>query len=352
MQILVATFDAWSHVTQAVPLVQRLVQRGHIVRWLVHPRFKVLVERSGATLLRPQAMPSHRDIGGMRLSEWVAMFHREAMAQAADLTAALEDAPTDVLLIDPTFPGMRAVTPGYPDCLPVLFGCVPLLHIPAECELVLQASLPSMELPVPPQHQSRVAFVGPLLPAPTPDLPPPPDLDPTKPLVIVTQGTLASDPTLLIDVACAALADVDVQVLATCQPRPVPANARCVPWLSFAHVLPKAACVVSGAGFATAQWCSAAGIPLVQAGDTEDKPEVARRIAWAGIGVSIVGKPTTDATLREAVWEVTQNPRYRAEAARHAMQCAWQDSPTLACQILEATRRQSVPLTEDAHAAA
>lgn len=346
MRVVVATFDAWSHVTQAVPLVQRLVARGHQVSWLVHGRFKALVERAGATLLRPQAMPSHEKIGAMLLADWVAMFQREAMAQAADLTLALEETTPDALLVDPTFVGVSAVIPGYPDTLPVLFGCVPLLSIFPECELVLQASLPQMELPVPPQYQGRVAFVGPMLPAPTPDLPPPPDLD-GRPLVIVTQGTLATDPTRVIDVACEALADFPVQVLATCQPRPLPDNVTCVPWLSFAHTLPKAACVVSGAGFATAQWCAAAGVPLVQAGSTEDKPEVGKRIDWAGLGIDVTGKPTTPTTFRDAIAAVLQNPRYREQAWRLAAQTALQDCPTLACQVLEAARARSIPNAEE-----
>lgn len=351
MRILLATFDAYSHVTQAIPLVQRLVVRGHTVRWLVHERFRTLVHRAGATHLRAST-PSHANIPAMSQPAWVAMFGQEAMSQAADLITALEDEPADVLLVDLTYVGVSAAMPGYPDTMVGVFGCIPLLSIPGEAEFVLQATLPQLELPIPPQHQSRVACIGPLLPPPTPDLPAAPEIDPTVPLIVVTQGTLATDPATLILPALEALADLPVQVLATCKLRDVPRNARCVPWLPFHAVVPRAACVVSAAGFATMQWCAASGVPMVAAGETEDKPDVGARVEWAGLGVSVCGAALTPEVLRDAVTRVLLNPRYRAEAQRLAAQCALIDSATAGVQVIEWARARAVPATEVEHAAA
>ena len=196
------------------------------------------------------------------------------------------------------------------------------------------------------QVQGIVACIGPLLLAPQPGDPPCPEVDPTMPLVLVTQGTLATNPALWLDPALEALADLPVQVIATCPERPHPANARCVPWVPFATLLPKAAVVVSAGGFATMNWCAAAGVPMVVGGETEDKPEVGRRVEWAGLGQYVSGRPTSPDTLREAVLTVLHNPRYREQAWRLAAQCALQDSATVGCEVIEMARARSVPNVE------
>lgn len=345
MRILLATLDLYSHVTQAVPLVQRLVLRGHTVRWLVHDRFASVVQGAGATLLRPSS-PSHAATPAMMLQDWVGMFQAEAGFQAADLAQAMDDETPDVLLVDPTIVGVTAAN-AYPNVLVGMLGCVPLLHIPAEVEFVLQASLPQMELPLPPQYAAKVSCIGPLLAPPTPG-PPAPDLHPDRPLILITQGTLASDPELLIRPALEAFRNFPAQILATCAPlKDIPHNARCVPWVPFHQILPKAAVVVSAGGFATAQWCAAAGVPMVVDGKTEDKPDVGARVEWAGIGKSLCGAPTTPNAIRDAVHEVLLNPRYREQAYRLAAQCALQDSATLGLQVIEMTRARAVPNTEE-----
>lgn len=334
MRILLVTFDAWSHVTQAMPLVHRLVVRGHAVRWLVHGRFKSLVTMAGATLVKSQA-PSHEAIPSMSLDAWISMFGAEAMTQAADMIATLEDAPADVLLVDPTMVGVAAVAPQFPELLVGQFGCIPYLHMHADAAFAVQASLPQMELPIPAAVQARVACIGPLLPAPMPNLPKAPILPTGRPIVLVTQGTLATDPSAVILPTIEALADEPVHVIATCKRNAQAANAECVPWVPFHEVLPRVACVVSGAGFATMQWCAAAGVPMVQAGQTEDKPAVGARVDWSGLGMNLCDQVVTPEVIRQAVGTVLSNPRYREQAMRFARQCAFQDSATAGAQVIE-----------------
>lgn len=345
MRILLATFDAYSHVTQAIPLVQRLVVRGHEVRWLTHRRFSKQVASAGATLVPQAVIPSHEGIPAMSMDGWIALLRTEALVQAADLNVALDDG-ADVLLVDPMMAGVSACAPAFPDTLVGMFGCVPLLHAFPEADFILQASLPSCELPIPPQYQGIVACIGPLLPPPVPGQPPAPEVDPSKPLVLVTQGTLATDTSVWTDHALEALADLPVQVIATCEKRAHPDNARCLPWVPFATTLPQASVVVSAGGFATMQWCCAAGVPMVVGGTTEDKPEVGRRVEWAGLGRNLSGVPTSPESIRDAVIEVLQNPRYREQAWRLAAQCALQDSATIGAQVIEMARARSVSTEE------
>lgn len=59
---------------------------------------------------------------------------------------------------------------------------------------------------------------------------------------------------------------------------------------------------------------------IVIAGDTEDKPEVATRVSWSGVGINLkTGHPKPDA-IRSAVETVLSPPRYREAAERAAEQ--------------------------------
>ena len=56
------------------------------------------------------------------------------------------------------------------------------------------------------------------------------------------------------------------------------------------------------------------GVPLVVAGDSEDKPEVAARVHWSGVGVDLrTGRPSP-ARVAEAVRRVLARPAYAARA--------------------------------------
>jgi hypothetical protein len=57
-------------------------------------------------------------------------------------------------------------------------------------------------------------------------------------------------------------------------------------------------------------------VPLVVAGTTEDKPEVAGRVAWSGTGIDLRTGTPSPTRLRRAVRSALADPRYRIEAAR------------------------------------
>jgi hypothetical protein len=53
---------------------------------------------------------------------------------------------------------------------------------------------------------------------------------------------------------------------------------------------------------------------LVVAGDSEEKPEIAARVAWAGAGINLgTGRPSAS-QIREAVRAVLTRPQYRRRA--------------------------------------
>jgi MGT family glycosyltransferase len=176
---------------------------------------------------------------------------------------------------------------------------------------------------------SSIVFTGPLAPA-RPDLAcepwsPPPG---TAPVVHVTQGTFANaDPTALLVPTLLALADEPVHVVASTGGRPVddllglldgrlPANAEVAELVAYTDLLPHTAVVVTNGGWGGVQQTLSAGVPLVVAGDSEEKPEVAARVAWSGAGIDLRSGRPSHRRIRQAVRAALRRPRYRAAASR------------------------------------
>ncbi|MDH6181960.1 MGT family glycosyltransferase [Microbacteriaceae bacterium SG_E_30_P1] len=159
------------------------------------------------------------------------------------------------------------------------------------------------------------------------------DLDGDRPVVHVTQGTIDNhDFDRLVRPTLTALNDRDVLVVATAGGRPVdtigplPTNARAASYLSYDALLPRASVVVTNGGYGGVQAALAAGVPVIVAGDTEDKPEVAARVAWTGAGINLKTGTPDAASVRRAVDEVLGNQTYRAEARRIAADAAAHDA--------------------------
>jgi MGT family glycosyltransferase len=190
--------------------------------------------------------------------------------------------------------------------------------------LYLQPTVPSFEYPRS-DLAPQVHFVGPLLP-PVPTgyaLPAWWDemLADPRPVVLVTQGTVATDPQDLLLPALEALRDEPVQVIAvTGGPEPAelgapPANARVERFVPFAALMPHVAAVVTNGGYGGLHFALAHGVPLVVAGATEEKPELVARVNWSGVGVGMRTKQPGRLQLREAVRKVLAEPEHGARAA-------------------------------------
>jgi len=126
---------------------------------------------------------------------------------------------------------------------------------------------------------------------------PPPwwaELDGSRPVVVVTQGTFANrDLSQLVEPALAGLAGLDVTVVAAlgreagALPVPVPPNAHVAEFIPFDALLPKASVLITNGGFGGTQQAIAAGVPVIVAGLAEDKPAVAARVAYHGLGINL-----------------------------------------------------------------
>ena len=116
------------------------------------------------------------------------------------------------------------------------------------------------------------------------------ELDGSKPVVLVTQGTLANnDFSEVIQPALSGLADEKVTVIVAAgrsdtQTLTVPENARVASFIPFDRLMPKVDVLVTNGGYGAVNHAFSLGVPIVVAGETEDKDMVAARVGWTGAG--------------------------------------------------------------------
>lgn len=194
-------------------------------------------------------------------------------------------------------------------------------------DLFLQLSIHQLEYPRS-DAPKTLRFIGALPPGRREAMPLPEWWDEIvrheKKLVVVTQGTVANDPSELILPTIDALASrVGVTVVTTLVRGEAianftpPPNVRIAKWIPYDQLFKYTDCVVSNGGFGTIQQALVVGVPLVLAGGTEDKPEGCARAAWSGAAIDLQKvRPEVD-ELRHAVeyvlFDKEQKVKKRAE---------------------------------------
>lgn len=158
-----------------------------------------------------------------------------------------------------------------------------------------------------------------------------------RPIVVLTQGTVADQGDTLVDPGLRALADENVFVVAigTSLSGEPPADARHVPYLPYEEILPLASAMVTNGGYGGVQIALSHGGPLAVAGATEDKPEVAARVAWAGAGIDLRTATPTEAVIRDAVRRLLTDKDIQGNARRIADDYARHDAPQTSADLLE-----------------
>jgi MGT family glycosyltransferase len=208
--------------------------------------------------------------------------------------------------------------------------------------LIAHTSAPVFEYVRTDQPES-LQFIGPILPELDTAFQEPRwwnNLDGSRPVILVNQGTLAKTLEDLIVPTISAFADDDVSVVAVPVRKgdlnDLPAHVYAEPFVCFGHLLPHIDVMVTNGGYGGTQRALAQGIPLVVAGETEDKMEVAARVEWCGAGINLRKKRPSPDEIRTAVKEVLSNPVYRNNARRIQTEFASYDAPTRAAELLEA----------------
>lgn len=166
-------------------------------------------------------------------------------------------------------------------------------------------------------------FTGPL--AWDPPVEPPAWLDSlVRPVALVTTSSEFQDDGALVEMSLAALAQEDVDVVATVPAGvstglDIPANAHVEEFVPHSLVLPKAAVAITHGGMGATQKVLAAGVPVVVVPWGRDQAEVGRRAETTGAGVLVPKRKLSPENLREAVLRAVElRPAAEALAARMA----------------------------------
>jgi MGT family glycosyltransferase len=390
--VLICVLPAKGHVGPTLPAAEALVEAGHTVHVLTGRQYLDEFAAVGARTARlPEesdfhdgSFPERDGLRGMRLARFdLTLFVTRMGPQLAAIDELLEAYPIDVVLCDPLLMAGLPLTMRHRRPPVLVLGFIPLVvplpgfapprtladhartlaakvmmplvmrpvQARAEQEVraltgrapevlfldwslgsdgVLQMTCPGFEVP----NDTRpmpVEFVGPLSASGVGKYPLPPwwsDLDGARPVVLVTQGTVANDdlgdlvlPTLQ------ALADRDVLVVvslggAELPEGLLPANARAADTLPYDELLPRCALMVTNGGYGGVNHALRYGVPLVCVGATEDKPSVVERVRWSGAGVGLARRRVSARTVGKAVQRVLENPSYRAKARALAQEIA------------------------------
>jgi MGT family glycosyltransferase len=221
--------------------------------------------------------------------------------------------------------------------------------------LVLQPSVPEFEYPrtdFPP----HLHFIGSLMPESDKGFRPPDwwgeIVVKKRPVVLVTQGTVANLTPHLIQPTLDGLANEDVTVIATTGGKTaeewgirVPRNAHVVPFLPYTRLMPHVDVMVTNGGYGGVMIALTHGVPLVVGGTTEDKTEVSARVAYTGVGINLKADAPAPEKVRAAVRTVLTATRYRETAGRVKDALSQKDARKTAVSLLERLAATRQPVT-------
>ncbi|GIJ48207.1 glycosyl transferase [Virgisporangium aliadipatigenens] len=174
----------------------------------------------------------------------------------------------------------------------------------------------------------NVHLVG-VVPAQEPDGWRPPawwaELDGSRPVVVVTQGTVANqDLSQLVEPTLRSLSGRELTVVAalgqdpSALTIPVPANARVERFIPFSALLPKADVLITNGGAGGTHQALAAGVPVIMAGTSEDKPANAARVAHHRLGIDLATATPSPEAVGNAVTQVLADADIRENVRRLA----------------------------------
>lgn len=184
----------------------------------------------------------------------------------------------------------------------------------------VQLTVPGFEYPRS-DLAPNLTFVGPLLGASPRGVALPDWWDDLRGRIVVhvAQGTVAdADPEELILPTIRGLAGRDVLVVVATGRAPVSSlgalrsNVRVAEFIPYDLLMPVTDVFVTNGGYGGLHYALAHGVPIVVAGDTEDKVETSNRVQWSGVGINLHGGHPTPAAIAAAVDDVLRSPDCRA----------------------------------------
>lgn len=359
---VICSMPAEGHVRPLLVVAAELQARGWRVRMLTGARYAPMVRAAGVDFvpLPPEADTldelgaGDRKRGRDAINSGVEQaFFAPAPLAGRALMAMLEEEPTDGLGITPLRralpnrlrnavlsavatrvvlrPVHRAADRMLADMgAPGLCGRF-FMDILRSADLIAQFTVPAFEFPRSDAPES-LRYYGPMTRVERSGLEAPPwfaELGKHRPVVHVTQGTVANtDFGELVRPTVEALAALDVDVVVTTGGRPVaaltealaglapqPGRLHVGEFLPYDKLLPLTDVLVTNGGYGGLHHALQHGVPVVVAGDSEDKVETSARVAWSGAGIRLGTSTPTVAQVRSAVQRILGDPSH-ARASR------------------------------------
>lgn len=223
--------------------------------------------------------------------------------------------------------------------------------------LYLHGAVPSFDYPrsAEPRH---AYWVGALRADPPRDWTPPswwPEVvSGGRRVVLVSQGSIRPDLDELVVPTVRALADTELLVVVTTgQADPsdleraygtLPDNVVAAKFVPYDLLLPHVSCFVTNGGYTGVTLALHHGVPLVQAGTTEEKAEIAARIHWTGVGIRLGTTRPEPAAIERGVHQVLGQPSYAAAARRVQAEMAQHDAGREGADLLEQLAETQAPV--------
>ena len=166
-----------------------------------------------------------------------------------------------------------------------------------------------------------------------------PEIEKNIPVVLINQGTVSKDYDDLILPAIEALKNEKIIVIAV----PVkegeimnlPENVHTEFYIPFGNILPYIDLLITNGGFGGTQNALAYGIPIIIAGATEDKMEVAARLEYSGAGINLRNQKPTSKNILKAYRKIMSDHSYKQKAKELKENYAKFDAPVLAIGMIE-----------------
>jgi UDP:flavonoid glycosyltransferase YjiC (YdhE family) len=121
----------------------------------------------------------------------------------------------------------------------------------------------------------------------------------------------------------------------------VPPNARVESFVPFDRLLPKVDVLVTNGGYGAVHQSLSLGVPIVIAGETEDKALISARVDCTGAGISLGTQDPTKEQIGSAVRTVLAKRRYRERAQAIQQNFKGYDAPDAIIQAVESLIEQA-----------
>ena len=143
------------------------------------------------------------------------------------------------------------------------------------------------------------------------------------PLVHVTQGTLDnSDFQKLLIPTLKACEDLDVFLVATTGGKPIdridktliPPNAILESFIPYSQLFKYVDIMITNGGYGGVLTAFSNGVPMIVAGNSEEKVEVCARVSYSGAGINLKTATPTPTQIRKAIHTILNDPTYKQNA--------------------------------------